>query len=282
MKSLTDCYQLTNGIKIPCLGLGTWQTDGAATVAAVKSALDYGYRLIDTAAAYGNEESVGRAIKESGIAREEVFITSKLRNAAHGYAFTMKAFDKTVGKLGVDYLDLYLIHWPNPLQFRPIGKEATAGTWKAFEELYRAKRIRAIGVSNFMPRHIDMLMETAEIAPMVDQLFLCPGEAQPEAVGYCRSHQILVEAYSPFGTGRIFDVPEMKALAEKYGKSVAQLCLRWSLQMGFLPLPKSGNASRIRENSEIFDFELSGGDVQAIAGLTGCCGLAPDPDTINF
>jgi len=282
IQSLTDCFELANGVQIPCLGLGTWQTDRATTIDAIKAAVNSGYRLIDTAAAYGNEASVGQGIRECGIPRGEIFITSKLRNAVHGYESTLEAFEKTLARLGVDYLDLYLIHWPNPLQFRSIWKEATAATWKAFEELYQGGRIRAIGVSNFLPHHIEALMETAKIAPMVNQLHLCPGITQSEAVAYCRERHILVEAYSPLGTGRIFEVREMTALAEKYKKSVGQICLRWSLQMGYLPLPKSKNPARIQENADIFDFALSDADVQIIAGLTGCCGEAPDPDTINF
>ena len=282
MNAFTDCHKLRNGVEIPCMGLGTWQTDGPTTMAAVKTALALGYRLIDTAAAYGNERSVGKSIKESGIPRDEVFITSKLRNAAHGYTATMEAFQMTISKLNVDYLDLYLIHWPNPIQFRTIWSEANAGTWKAFEELYKAKKIRAIGISNFLPHHIETLMKTADIAPMVNQLRLCPGVTQTEAVAYCKANNILVEAYSPFGTGAIFSVLEMKQLAEKYKKSVGQICLRWSIQMGFLPLPKSASVIRIKENIDIFDFELSNEDVQYIANLTGCCGVAPEPDTIDF
>lgn len=279
---LSDCFELGNGVKMPCLGLGTWQTDRETTIHAVVSAIRSGYRLIDTAAAYGNETSVGTGIRESGIDRREIFITSKLRNAHHGYESTLEAFERTITRLGVDHLDLYLIHWPNPLHYRSIGEKATAATWKAFEELYRAKKIRAIGVSNFMPHHIDALMKTAEIPPMVNQLRLCPGVTQPQVVKYCRAKGILVEAYSPLGTGAIFDVPEMKSLSAKYGKSIGQICLRWSLQMGFLPLPKSKNADRIRENTEIFDFELSAEDMDAIGNLKGCCGTAPDPDTVNY
>lgn len=282
MKSMTDSFTLKNGVKIPCIGLGTWQTDGATTNAAIKCALENGYRLIDTAAAYGNEASVGKAIRESGIRREDVFITSKLRNACHGYVATLEAFEQTIARLGVEYLDLYLIHWPNPLQYRTIWKQATAGTWKAFEELYKAGRIRAIGVSNFFPHHIETLMETATIEPMVNQLKLCPGITQDETVSYCKEHGILVEAYSPFGTGAIFEVPEMKALAEKYGKSIGQICLRWSLQMGFLPLPKSSSPQRIRENLRVFDFEISDADMAAITHLQGYCGETPVPDEIRF
>ena len=210
---LSDQFELSNGVKMPCIGLGTWQTDHETTIHAVVSAIKSGYRLIDTAAAYGNEASVGTGIRESGIDRKDIFITSKLRNAHHGYESTLEAFERTIARLGVDYLDLYLIHWPNPLHYRSIGEKATAATWKAFEELYRAKKIRAIGVSNFMPHHIDALMKTAEILPMVNQLRLCPGVTQPQIVKYCREKGILVEAYSPLGTGAIFEVPEMtKAL----------------------------------------------------------------------
>lgn len=283
MKSLTDCYQLYNGVQIPCVGFGTWQTpNGETAVSAVKEAIALGYRHIDTAAGYENEESVGIAVKECGVPREELFITSKLQNSHHGYEATLMAFETTMKKLDMDYLDLYLIHWPNPVKFRDHWKEANVGTWKAFEELYKAGRIRSIGISNFMPCHIDALLETAEIVPMVNQIRLCPGETQAKTAEYCKSHYILLEAYSPLGTGFIFEVPEMKIFAGKYNKSIAQICLRWSLQMGYLPLPKSVTVSRIKENTDIFDFELSDADVEAIAGLTDCCGKSKDPDTINF
>mgnify|MGYP001059351917 CR=1 FL=1 len=275
-------FELSNGVRIPCIGFGTWQSRDGEGVAAVKSALEAGYRLIDTAAAYGNELSVGAAIRESCVPRDQIFITSKLRNSAHGYDATMEAFEWSTQKLGTDYLDLYLIHWPNPLQFRPIWKEATRGTWRAFEALYRAGRIRAIGVSNFMPHHIEMLMETASIQPMVNQLKLCPGITQDAAVEYCRARGILVEAYSPFGTGSIFSAPEIREIAARYRKSIGQVCLRWSLQMGYLPLPKSGNPARIRENLDVFDFDLSEEDMAKIASLKGSCGEAPDPDATNF
>ncbi|HBF86982.1 MAG TPA: 2,5-diketo-D-gluconic acid reductase, partial [Clostridiales bacterium] len=210
------------------------------------------------------------------------FITSKLRNADHGYKSTLDAFEKTVGKLGVEYLDLYLIHWPNPVQFRGIWKSAMQETWRAFEELYKAGRIRAIGVSNFMPHHIDALMETAKIKPMVNQLKLCPGISQPEIVSYCRKNGIVVEAYSPFGTGMIFKNTVMQNIAAKYNKSIAQICLRWCLQNDFVSLPKSANPVRIKDNTEIFDFELSAEDMELIASLSGSCGEAPDPDNILF
>ena len=283
LKSLTDTYTLSNGVEIPCIGFGTWQTpDGDVAVSSVLSALEAGYRHIDTAQGYGNEESVGIAVKKSGIKREEIFITSKLANSDHGYKKTMAAFEGTMKRLDMDYLDLYLIHWPNPIAFRDNWQEANAGTWKAFEELYKAKRIRAIGISNFHPHHIEELMKTATIAPMVNQIRLCPGDTQDEVVDYCRAHNILLEAYSPFGVGKLFEVPEMKALAEKYGKTIAQIAIRWSLQRGYLPLPKSVTPARIRENVDVFDFELEESDVELIANLKGCVGYSADPDTITW
>jgi diketogulonate reductase-like aldo/keto reductase len=283
MKSLTDSFKLNNGVEIPCIGFGTWQTpDGDVAVASVKEAIAAGYRHIDTAAIYGNEESVGRAVKQSGVPRKELFITSKLWNAKHGYENTRLAFEETLKKLDTDYLDLYLIHWPNPAAFRDRWEEANAGSWKAFEEFYKAGRIRSIGVSNFHPRHIDALLKTASTPPQVNQIRLCPGDTQDEVTGYCRSHGILLEAYSPLGTGAIFDVPLLQELAKKYKKSIAQICIRWSLQMDFLPLPKSVTPERIRENARVFDFELSAEDVKTIAALKGVVGYSKNPDEITF
>lgn len=282
MRSCQDVFSLYNGVEIPCLGLGTYQSVDTVASAAVQSAIGTGYRLIDTAAAYGNERGVGQGVRISGVPREEIFITSKLRNAAHGYKSTLEAFEMTLERLGLRYLDLYLIHWPNPIQYRSSWPEAMIGTWKAFEELYTAGRIRAIGVSNFMLHHIQLLKEHCRILPMVNQLRLCPGVVQRETVDYCVANSILVEAYSPFGTGSVFQVPEMQALAEKYGKSVGQICLRWSLQMGWLPLPKSANPNRMRENANVFDFELEPADVDFIANIRGACGEAPVPDEIRF
>lgn len=282
MNKITDTFKISNGVEIPCMGLGTWQSKDETARISVLSALSHDYRLIDTAAAYGNERGVGAGIRESGLAREELFVTSKLRNADHGYRATLDAFELTMEKLGLEYLDLYLIHWPNPVQFRTTWEEATAGTWRAFEELYKAGRIRAIGVSNFMPHHIETLKKTAEIMPMVNQLKLCPGIPQNEVVDYCRAHDILVEAYSPFGTGLIFSNDAIRAIAQKYNKTVGQVCLRWCLQQDFVSLPKSANPMRIKENTDIFDFELSQADMDVISNLEGVCGEIPDPDNILF
>lgn len=283
MRSLTDTYRLHNGINIPCVGFGTWQIpDGEETISSVKKALSSGYRHIDTAQAYGNEKSVGIAVKESNIPREDIFITSKLGNADHGYEKTKTSFEMTLEKLDIDYLDLYLIHWPNPIHFRDDWQKINAETWKAFEELYSKGKIRAIGISNFWIHHINELLKTAKVIPMVNQIRLCPGETSDDLVNYCRKLDIQLEAYSPLGTSQVFDVPELKKLSEKYGKTVAQISLRWSLQNGFLPLPKSVTLSRIVENADIFDFELSKQDIRVISELKGCCGHAADPDHTPF
>ncbi len=283
MNALTDCYKLKNGVEIPCIGFGTWQTpNGEVAVSSVLNAIEAGYRHIDTAQGYGNEESVGLAVKKSGIDRKELFITSKLTNSEHGYEKTLAAFEQSLQKLDMEYLDLFLIHWPNPIAFRDNWQEANAGTWKAFEELYQAGKIRSIGISNFHSHHIEELMKTATIAPMVNQIRLCPGDTQDELVEYCRSQSILLEAYSPLGVGKIFEIPEMQALEKKYNKSIAQICIRWSLQRGYLPLPKSVTPSRIKENTDVFDFELEASDVQMIADLKGCVGFSHNPDTITW
>mgnify|MGYP001335398191 CR=1 FL=1 len=283
MKSLTDCYTLSNGVEIPCVGFGTWQTPaGDVAVTSVLSALEAGYRHIDTAQMYGNEESVGAAVKQCGIDRREIFLTSKLSNRVRGYRETLEAVEQTLERLGTDYIDLFLIHWPNPVAFRDRWQEANAESWKALEELYEAGRIRSIGISNFRQHHIEALMKTAKIAPMVNQIRLCPGETQEELVEYCRERGMLLEAYSPLGTGKIFEVPEVVKLAEKYGKTVAQICIRWSLQRGYLPLPKSVTPARIRENADVFDFELSPEDVKLLADMDGVVGYSLDPDTTKF
>jgi diketogulonate reductase-like aldo/keto reductase len=283
MKKMSDVYRLANGVEIPCIGFGTWQTpDGEVAVSSVRCAIEAGYRHIDTAQVYGNEESVGRGIRESGVSREELFITTKLWNTNHTYDLTMSTFEESMKKLGLDYLDLFLIHWPNPVGFRDRWQSANAESWKAMEELYKAGRIRAIGISNFRPHHIDELLKTAEIAPMVNQIRLCPGDTQDAVVDYCREHDMLLEAYSPLGVGRVFDVPEVQAMAVKYGRSIAQVCIRWSLQRGYLPLPKSVTPSRIVDNLNVFDFELDDEDVSLLAGLTGCAGLESDPDKTGF
>ena len=283
MNNQNDVYKLANGVEIPCIGFGMWQTpDDRTGIDAVKSAIRAGYTHIDTAQAYGNEECVRIAIEECGADRSKLFITTKIWNNNHSYDLVMSSFDESLRKLGTDYVDLLLIHWPNPAPFRSRWQEANAETWKAMEELYEAGKIRAIGISNFRKHHIDALLQTAKIKPMVNQIRLCPGETQDEVVEYSRAQGMILEAYSPLGTGKIFDVPQMQKLADKYGKSIAQICIRWSLQRGYLPLPKSVTPSRIEENLKVFDFALEEADVQLIASLTGCVGLSSDPDTRPF
>lgn len=280
--SLTDTYTLKNGVKIPVVGFGTWQSSDEEAEKSVLWALEAGYRHIDTAAAYKNETGVGRGIKKSGLTREEIFITTKLSNQEHGYEEAKKAIQDSLDKLDTDYIDLYIIHWPNPIKYRDNWKEANAESWRAMEEAVEAGKIRAIGVSNFHPHHLEALAETAKIEPTLNQILLNPSDMQTEVVKYNQAHDIVSEAYSPLGTGKIFEVEELKALAAKYNKSIAQLVLRWSLQNGFLPLPKSVHEERIHENADIFDFEIEKEDMEKINHLEGRAGSAQDPDQTSF
>lgn len=278
-------YTLNNGVKIPVLGFGTWKAqDGEEAYQSVLAALKAGYRHIDTAAIYKNEGSVGRAIKDSGIPREELFITTKLWNSKHTYEEALEAFDSSMERLGLDYLDLYLIHWPNPKPVREDGawQKRNAEVWRAMEDLYQAGKIRAIGVSNFLPHHLEALLETARVTPAVNQIRLAPGVYQTEAVDFCRAHDILLEAWGPFGQGELFQNPAVQAMADKYGKTVAQIALAWSLQEGFLPLPKSVTPSRIASNLDCFDIELSPADLEILKNISGLEGGAPNPDGMDF
>lgn len=273
-KSLNDSYTLSNGVKIPCIGFGTWQSaDGKEAYDAVLAALESGYRHIDTAAAYGNEESVGKAIndflKNSSVKREELFITTKLWNDDHGYETAKAALETSLKKLNLSYVDLYLIHWPNPLKFRDCWQEKNAESWRAMEESYKEGKTRSIGISNFREHHIVELEKTATIEPMVNQIKVCPGISQKELRKYSEEKGMLIEGYSPFGTGGIFKSEEMQALSKKYNRTIAQICIRWSLQQGVLPLPKSVSKERIAENTKVFDFELENSDCALIENLTG-------------
>ncbi|SES63632.1 aldo/keto reductase [[Clostridium] polysaccharolyticum] len=283
MEQLKEYFTMYHGVKIPNIGYGTWEVhEGQLCQEAVKKAIELGYRHIDTAAGYGNENSVGTGIANSGVPREELFITSKLNNPDHGYEKTMAAFEDTMNKLKCDYLDLYLIHWPNPLAFRDCWEESNAGSWRAMEELYEAGRIKAIGVSNFWVHHLEALMKTAKIKPMVNQIRLCPGDVHKETVEYCQKHNILLEAYSPFGRGEVFKVKEIHDLVDKYHRSIAQICIRWCIQQGFVPLPKSVTETRMIENLKVYDFELEEPDIQMMTELTGRCGISKDPDAVEF
>ena len=277
-------YTLNNGVSIPVLGFGTWKAEnGEVAYQAVLEALKAGYRHIDTAAIYQNEESVGRAIRDSGISRQEIFVTTKLWNTNHSYDEACQAFEESMEKLGLDYLDLYLIHWPNPKPLRENDewKTRNAEVWRAMEDLYQEGKIRAIGVSNFLPHHLDALLETARIIPAVNQVRLAPGVYQEEVVAYCREKGILLEAWGPFGQGELFDKKEVQEIATKHGKSVAQIALAWSLAEEFLPLPKSVTASRIQSNLDCFGIELSKEEREILKNISVTSG-APRVDEMDF
>lgn len=283
MKKLTDTFVLKNGVEIPCVGFGTWQSpDGEVAINAVQHAVQCGYRHIDTAAGYHNEPSVAEGIKRSGVKRENIFITSKLWNGAHGYQTTLDAFEDTLKALDTDYLDLYLIHWPAPKETRADWERLSVETWKAFEKLYKDGRIRAIGLSNFKTHHIEHILKYAEIMPMVDQIEYHISWTQDETIETCKKYGILTEAWSPLRTGEIFKNEKVRAMAEKYGRSMAQLCIRWVLQRGLLPLPKSVTPSRIEENAKIFDFEISAEDMAYLSAIDDCGWSGKDPDTVWF
>ncbi|WP_031468772.1 aldo/keto reductase [Sciscionella sediminilitoris] len=267
---------LNNGVTMPQLGYGVFQVPEAETVAAVSSALEAGYRSIDTATAYGNESGVGRAIAESGLAREDLFVTTKLWNADQGYDNTLRAFDTSMGELGLDYLDLYLIHWPAP------ALEQYPETWRAFEKLHADGRIRAIGVSNFQPTHLRKLAETSALVPAVNQIELHPYLQQESLRAFHAEQGIVTEAWSPLAKGgELLGEPVIAELAAKHGRTPAQIVLRWHLQRGTVVIPKSVTPARIRENLEVFGFELDTTDSERIAGLEAGHRTGPDPDVFN-
>lgn len=269
---------LNNGVAIPQLGLGVFQTrEGAEVERAVSAAIETGYRLIDTAAIYGNEAGVGRAIKASGLPREEIFITTKLWNANHAHADALRAFDESLRKLDCGYVDLYLIHWPLPQE----GKFTEA--WRALEQIYGDGRARAIGVSNFKPAHLETLLRGAKTVPAVNQIELHPLLQQKETRAYCAERGIAVESYSPLmQAGEALDHPVVTKLARAHGKTPAQVILRWHVQSGLIVIPKSVRPERIRENFALFDFELSEDDMRAIAGMDRGKRIGADPDKAHF
>lgn len=275
--------KLSNGYEIPSIGYGTWQTpDGETAIRSVKAAIESGYRHIDTAAAYNNEESIGEAIEASGVNREELFITSKVWNSERGYEKTIAACEKTLKDLRLDYLDLYLIHWPaNKKQFSNY-EEINVETWKALETLYKQGKVKAIGVSNFFSHHLKPILENCEIKPMVNQIEYHPGLMQQDVVDFSKENGMLVEAWGPLGNGEVLNNEVLKEIADKYNKSVAQLCIRWALQHEVLPLPKSITPSRIVQNLEVFDFEIKDEDMKRIDALPFCGGIKTHPDEIDF
>ena len=274
-------FTLSNGVAIPCIGLGTWRTpNDESASAAIKAAVEAGYRHIDGAKIYKNEAAVGAAIRNCGVSREKLFITNKVWNAERGYETTLKAIDNSLEAMGLDYFDLYLIHWPATATNYADWGEINRGTWQAMTETYRAGKLKAIGVSNFLEHHLKALMEM-EVKPMVNQIEYHPGLRQQAIVDYCRANDILVEGYSPLGHGELLANAGLQKLADRYGKSTAQICLRWEMQNGILPLPKSVNAVRIQENINVFDFTLSAEDMAYIDQMETGCRVATDPDEMK-
>jgi methylglyoxal/glyoxal reductase len=275
VKNLHSTHKLHNGIEIPYVGLGVYKMEEHdEAVKAIKKAIDIGYRSIDTASFYDNEESVGQAVRESGIRREDLFITSKVWNTDQGYESTLKSFEKSLKRLDMDYLDLYLIHWPVADHYKD--------TWKAFERLYDEGLIKAIGVSNFKQHHLEELMKNSNEKPVINQIELHPRLSQQPLRDYCRENEIAVEAWSPIARGRLLNEPVLNHIAGKYNKTAAQVILRWHLQNGVIIIPKSVKESRMIENINLFDFELSLEDMTQINALNLDERYGADPDNIDF
>ncbi|WP_413811408.1 aldo/keto reductase [Streptomyces sp. OE57] len=266
---------LHTGLQIPQLGFGVFQVEDERTTGAVLSAIEAGYRSIDTAAIYGNEGGVGRALAESGVPREELFLTTKLWNADQGYDSTLAAFDASLAKLGTDYVDLYLIHWPTP------ARDLYLDTWRALEKLLADGRTRAIGVSNFQPAHLGRLLDHSGVVPVINQVELHPYLQQGELRAFHAQHDIATEAWSPLAQGALLQDPALTAIARRHGKTPAQVVLRWHLQLGNVVIPKSVTPARIRENIDVFGFTLTPEDMEAIGALDRGQRTGPDPDTLN-
>lgn len=278
-KNLQDTTTLHNGVQMPWFGLGVFKVeDGAELVESVKAAIKNGYRSIDTAAIYGNESGVGQGIREAmaeyNVTREELFVTSKVWNADLGYESTLAAYETTLNKLGLDFLDLYLIHWPVEGKFQEA--------WRALETLYKDGRVKAIGVSNFQIHHLETLMKDAAVKPMINQVELHPQLTQKELIDYCKKQGIQIEAWSPLMQGQLLDHPVLKEIAETHNKSIAQVILRWDLQHGIVTIPKSTKEHRIIENSNVFNFELSESELSRIDALNQNLRVGPDPDNFDF
>ncbi|MFD8425025.1 aldo/keto reductase [Streptomyces sp. NPDC059466] len=266
---------LNNGVRIPQLGFGTFQIPPEETRETTLAALEAGYRHIDTAEMYGNEKEVGQAVRDSGLDRADVFVTSKLDNGAHAHDDALQAFDRTMEELGLDHLDLFLIHWPLP------GRGDFVETWKALEEIYRSGRSKAIGVSNFQPHHLRRLMENSDVVPAVNQIEVHPYLTQDDVRAFGAEFDIATEAWSPIAQGKVLDDPTINRIAERVGRSAAQVTLRWHIQRGDIVFPKSVTQKRIEENLGLFDFELGEGDMGEISALNRDERTGPDPDRFN-
>ncbi|MGW8363370.1 aldo/keto reductase [Streptomyces wedmorensis] len=274
-RSTVPTVTLNNGVEIPQLGFGVFQVPDDETAAAVTAALETGYRSIDTAAVYGNETGVGRALAASGLPRDELFVTTKLWNADQGYDATLRAFDASLSKLGLDHVDLYLIHWPTPA--RDLYRES----WRALERLAGEGRVRAAGVSNFQPGHLRRLTEDATLTPAVNQIELHPGLQQAELRAFHAEHGIVTEAWSPLAQGAVLGESAIADLAARHGKSPAQVVLRWHLQLGNVVIPKSVTPARIRENFDVFDFALTHEEMRTVSALDRGMRTGPHPDELD-
>lgn len=272
---------LKNGISVPQVGFGTWQiTDRESIKILIKCAYEQGYRLIDTAAAYSNEIAIAKAIEANGISRRELILSDKVWNTSRGYAAVQDACRKSLKKLKTDYLDLYLIHWPASSKLYPNWAEINADTWRGMEALLKDGLVKAIGVCNFKPHHLEELRKTAEIMPMIDQVELHPGMPQLELIQYCLENNIQVEASSPLGNGQILSNDILSAFADKYNKSTAQICLRWEIQKGIVVIPKTSKPERLSENLNILDFELTTEEMVKIDSIPYCGGIGIDSDEV--
>ena len=274
LDSINSTFKLKNGIDIPVLGLGTYKAHGDELISAILDALKMGYRSIDTASFYENEEEVGEAIKASDVERKDIFVTTKVWNDEQGYDETLKAFDRSVGRLGLDYIDMYLIHWPVAGKFKQ--------TWRALESLYEQGAVRAIGVCNFLEHQLQNLMSSANVPPMVDQIEHHPELVQPSLREFLKDNHIQQEAWSPIMRGGVIEIPQIVEISKKYHKTPAQVVLRWDIQNGVVTIPKSVHRDRIKENSEIFDFELTEAEMKMIDDLDKDKRTGPDPKSFDF
>lgn len=284
MMNINDCYTLNNGVKIPCVAYGTYKAADEKSAEIIRTAIEAGYRYFDTAAFYHTEEYLAEAIKESGIPKEEFFIASKLWKDDMGYEETKKAFAETLRNLQTDYVDLYLIHWPLPAPDYKDWKTLDLDCWRAMEELYEEGKIKAIGLSNFLPHHIENILEHCKIKPAVNQLEIHPGYSQEAVVRYCEEHDIRVQAWSPIGRQRVLKEELVVELAEKYHVSPAQICLRYSVQRGIIPLPKSSSMERMIQNQDLFSFEIEKEDMYRLETMpqAGWSGEHPDRERVYF
>ena len=275
---------LNDGQKLPTVGFGTYKSEGQEGIEAVSAAISSGYSLIDTAAVYGNEETVGKGIKASGASRKDIFVTTKLWRENLGYESTKKEFEKSLNRLDLKYIDLYLIHWPANAKNYDNWQKTNADTWRAMEELQAEGKIKSIGVSNFFQEHLEALFETAKVIPAINQIEFHPGYWQQELVSYCKKQNITLEAWSPLARGKVFENEVLEEIAKAHNKSVSQVCLRWIIQHEVIAIPKSTNPERIQENIELFDFELTSAEMEKIDHLPkmGFSGELPNiwPDKV--